>query len=302
MSVIKENVIVIAKCLRLFADECIYSCRCAERKTPSPPLQTPTSYDYHSRTMPSHSSGGSYELGVGPSLHQHSTSPLVYDHLGAMGGEALHAGMMGREGAYGFGIHPSAYYDPSQCHALPVSSTFSAYSSASSLTLGNSPPTGKSPQSSPSGRCPSDDGLVLAKPKLVEITPMVNSADHKNASYVNLQNAWRKRPTGDAIAGGNSDDDVTCQQERKRCKITGSGDPMNACHEQSPEQTVPGTAMGRSVICPRGNISMYSGNVTSAMGYSPDSYSLEGLPNAPGYYNYYAQAQTDSLASCPGYS
>jgi len=286
----------------------VYCGRCAERKTPSPPLPPPSSYDYHFRAISSHSSGGSYELGVGPSLNQHHASPLVYDNLNnAMGGDSYHAGMVGRDVAYGFdmtsrGVHPNTYYDPSQCHALPVSSTFAAYSSASRLGLGSSPPTGKSPQSSPLGRSPSTDGLVSAKPELVEITPMLTPADHKSSNYVNLQNAWRKPAPCDAITGVNSDDDVTCQQERKRRKIAGSGDLMAACHEQSPEQTVPGGAVGRTVICPRGNISLYSGNVTSAMGYGLDNYSPENLPSAAGYYTYYTQAQTDSLASCPGYS
>jgi hypothetical protein len=276
--------------------------RCVDRKTPSPPLQPPSPYDYRFRAMPSHSSGGSYELGS--SLHH--GPPLVYDNLNAVCGDAFHSGAMAREGSYGFdrmgrGVHPTTYYDPSQCHSLPVSSTFAAYSSASRLTLGDSPPI-KSPQSSPSGRCQSEDGLVLAKPELVEIAPMLTRAGCKGADYVNLQNAWRKHPSVEPIAGGNPEDDVTCQQDRKRRKIAGSGDLMTACHEQSPEQTVPGTTAGRGVMCPRGSISLYSANVTSGLGYSLDSYSPESMPNATGYYNYYTQAQTDSLASCPGYS
>ena len=286
----------------------IYFDRCAERASPSPPLQSAPCYDYHLRGMPGHSSTGPNELamsGGGPALRQHNVSPLVYDHLSPMGPEVYHAGMMGRgECAYGFdmtgrgAVHPGAYYDQSQCRgALPVASPFSVYSSAGRLAMGNSPPTEKSSQLSPSGRCTSDDILASAKPQLVEITPILNPADHKNASYINLQNAWRKPPPGDPTT--NSDDDVTCQQDCKRRKIVGSGgDLMSACHEQSPEQTVPGSVVGRNVICPRGSISLYGGNVTAAMGYSPDSYS----PGAPGYYNYYAQPQTDTLASCSGYS
>ena len=237
----------------------------------------------------------------GSALRQHNVSPLVYDHLSPMSPEVYHPGMMGRECAYGFDmagrgvVHPGAYYDQSQCRASAVASPFSVYSSAGRLALGNSPPTEKSSQLSPSGRCPNDEILASAKPELVEITPILNPADHKNASYIDLQNAWRKPPPGNAT---NSDDDVTCQQDCKRRKIAGSGDLMNACHEQSPEQTVPGTLVGRNVICPRGSVSMYGGNVTGAVGYSPDSYS----PGAPGYYNYYGQTQTDSLASCSGYS